>query len=168
MIGRGQRLTAKRPARDADPAGGEAMAKVRLHQVNLITHNMRESLAFYRRLGLDFPEGDVWESGGHLHHARAEAASEVSLEFESRELAHAYNAGFGAARGRVVVGLALDSREAVDTLWEELISEGAQGLQPPFDAFWGARYAIVEDPDGNQVGLMSPVDPARRSPPPDL
>ena len=38
--------------------------------------------------------------------------------------------------------------------------------QPPFDAFWGARYAIVEDPDGNSVGLMSPVDPTRRSPMP--
>jgi predicted enzyme related to lactoylglutathione lyase len=27
--------------------------------------------------------------------------------------------------------------------------------QPPYDAFWGSRYAIVEDPDGNPVGLMS-------------
>lgn len=27
----------------------------------------------------------------------------------------------------------------------------------------GARYAIVEDPDGNYVGVMSPSDPARRA-----
>ena len=27
---------------------------------------------------------------------------------------------------------------------------------------------IVEDPDGNPVSLSSPVDPARRSPPPEL
>jgi uncharacterized glyoxalase superfamily protein PhnB len=39
-------------------------------------------------------------------------------------------------------------------------------LQPPWDAFWGARYAIVEDPDGIAVGLMSPISPDRRSPPP--
>ena len=38
--------------------------------------------------------------------------------------------------------------------------------QPPFDAFWGARYAIVADPDGNDVGLMSPIDESRRTWPP--
>jgi uncharacterized glyoxalase superfamily protein PhnB len=36
--------------------------------------------------------------------------------------------------------------------------------QPPYDAFWGARYAVVSDPDGNAVGIMSPIDPDRRSP----
>jgi hypothetical protein len=40
--------------------------------------------------------------------------------------------------------------------------------QPPFDAFWGARYAIVEDPDGNHIGLMSPSDPALRTAPPKV
>ena len=41
--------------------------------------------------------------------------------------------------------------------------------QQPYDAFWGARYAVVQDPDGNPVGIMSPIDPDRRSqqsPPP--
>jgi len=44
----------------------------------------------------------------------------------------------------------------------------------PFDAFWGARYAIVlgaryaivEDPDGVAVGLMSPSSAEHRRPPP--
>lgn len=50
--------------------------------------------------------------------------------------------------------------------YAELTAAGYAGLQPPCDTFWGARYAIVEDPDGNHVGLMSPLDPARRSRPP--
>jgi hypothetical protein len=33
------------------------------------------------------------------------------------------------------------------------------------DAFFGARYAVVLDPDGNAVGLMGPTDPAARSMP---
>jgi uncharacterized glyoxalase superfamily protein PhnB len=45
-------------------------------------------------------------------------------------------------------------------------SAGYRGLQLPFDAFWGARYAIVEDPDGIAIGLMSPIDPTRRTAPP--
>ena len=35
---------------------------------------------------------------------------------------------------------------------------------PPFDAFWGSRYAEVCDPDGNVLGFHSPADHARRPP----
>jgi uncharacterized glyoxalase superfamily protein PhnB len=144
------------------------MGAARFNQVNLVVRDMPESLAFYRRLGLDIPENAVWESGGHAHHASAKTGGDVDLEFDSVKLAHVYNHGFAAERGRVVIGVGLESREAVDALWDALLAEGAQGLQPPYDTFWGARYAIVEDPDGNPVGLMSPSDPARRSPPPEL
>jgi Glyoxalase/Bleomycin resistance protein/Dioxygenase superfamily len=66
----------------------------------------------------------------------------------------------------VVIGFALPSRAAVDDRHAELTSAGYRGRQPPFDAFWGARYAIVADPDGNDVGLMSPIDESRRTRPP--
>jgi uncharacterized glyoxalase superfamily protein PhnB len=66
-----------------------------------------------------------------------------------------------------VIGFALESREAVDDRYAELTSAGYQARQPPFDAFWGARYAIVADPDGNDVGLMSPIEDARRFSPPE-
>lgn len=144
------------------------MAGTRFTQINLVVRNLDQTLGFYRRLGVEIPHDGVWRSGEHAHHAKAAGGGEVDLEFDSRPLAHAYNQGFAAERGRVVIGLELESREAVDRLWDEIIAEGAQGLQPPYDAFWGARYAIVEDPDGNPVGLASPVDPARRSAPPDL
>ena len=58
------------------------------------------------------------------------------------------------------------TREDVDDLYAELTSAGYVGQQAPYDAFWGARYAIVEDPSGNSVGLMSPIDEARRAAPP--
>jgi hypothetical protein len=41
------------------------------------------------------------------------------------------------------------------------------GQRLPFDAFWGAPYAIVAAPDDNDVGLMSPIDEARRLWPPE-
>ena len=142
------------------------MATARFCQINLVAHDMKATLAFYRRLGLEIPEAAVWESGGAPHHATMDGSGAVDLEFDSRRLAHAYNSGFAAERGRVVIGVELESREAVDALWASLLEESVQGLQPPYDAFWGARLAIVEDPDGNPVSLTSPVDPARRAPPP--
>ena len=65
-----------------------------------------------------------------------------------------------------MVGFFFDSREAVDECYADLTGAGYDGRQPPFDAFWGARYAIVADPDGHDVGLMSPMDEERRSWPP--
>jgi len=144
------------------------MAGARFSQINLVVHDMQATLAFYRRLGIELPEGDVWETKSGAHHANGAASDNVGFELDSRKLAHAYNRGFAAERGRVMIGVELESREAVDLLWTELLEEGVQGLQPPYDAFWGARYAIVEDPDGNPVGLQSPNDASRRSAPPEL
>ena len=141
------------------------MARAVFDQVNIVARDMAATLAFYRSAGLDIP--DVWTTKGGAHHARTEQDG-ADLEFDSHALARAYNEGFAAERANVVIGLSVESREAVDDTYRRLVSEGHQGLQIPFDAFWGARYAIVEDPDGNPVGLMSPVDPARRTPPPEV
>jgi hypothetical protein len=32
-----------------------------------------------------------------------------------------------------------------------------RGDREPWDAFWGQRYARVEDPDGNVVDLFAPL-----------
>jgi uncharacterized glyoxalase superfamily protein PhnB len=138
------------------------------HQINLVCHDLDATIAFYRMVGLDIPEDAAWRTASGPHHVRLGAAGTVDLDADSHALARAYNSGFSAERGRVVIGVHLDDSEAVDALWENLLAQGVQGLQAPFDAFWGARYAIVEDPDGNPVGLMSPTDPAKRSPPPDV
>lgn len=57
------------------------------------------------------------------------------------------------------------SRERVDEIFADLVGAGYRGQQQPCDAFWGPRYAVVEDPDGHAVGIMSPIDPNRRRDP---
>ena len=54
---------------------------------------------------------------------------------------------------------------AVDAKYDDLTSAGYSAQQPPHDALMGARYAVVVDPDGNSVGLMGPIDPARKAVP---
>ncbi|HTO09677.1 MAG TPA: VOC family protein, partial [Myxococcota bacterium] len=69
---------------------------------------------------------------------------------------------------RIVLTFHVPAREDVDRIHGKLTGLGHRSSQPPFDAFWGARYAIVEDPDGTHVGIMSPSDPELRRAPPDL
>jgi uncharacterized glyoxalase superfamily protein PhnB len=86
------------------------------------------------------------------------------LELDSLKSANIWHAGWreNGEHCRAVMGFALPSREAVDERYAELTAAGYTGRQPPYDAFWGARYAIVEDPNGIDVGLMSPIDPQRK------
>jgi uncharacterized glyoxalase superfamily protein PhnB len=51
-------------------------------------------------------------------------------------------------------GLAFDFTE-VDSLYAELTGAGYAGHLEPWDAFWGQRYAVVKDPDGNDVALFA-------------
>ncbi len=137
-----------------------------LDQLNIVVRDMDAAVAFYRRLGIEIPDTlPEWQS----HHRTAAMGDEVDLDLDSTAFASQWDAGWPASRPGVVVGFRLATREDVDELYEELTGAGHVGQQAPTDAFWGARYAIVEDPSGNAVGLMSPVDPARRtrpSPPP--
>lgn len=135
-----------------------------LHMLNVVVGDMAAALDFYRRLGVAVPGPDEAASG----HLQLRMPGGFSLELDTAESARMWHAGWRAdpASVNVVIGFALPDREAVDERYAELIAAGYRGRQPPFDAFWGARYAIVADPDGNDVGLMSPVDESRRSWPP--
>jgi catechol 2,3-dioxygenase-like lactoylglutathione lyase family enzyme len=135
--------------------------------VNLFCKDMVASVAFYRRLGLDVDDGHPWSG----HHIEVPMANGVQLELDSVELTTKYNAGFvepAAGGSRNVIVFHLPTREAVDLTFTELTAAGHPGHLAPVDAFWGARYAVVDDPDGNAVGLMSPVDPELRAEPPAL
>ena len=135
-----------------------------LHMLNLVVGDMPASLEFYRRLGVAAPDGGD-AAGAHV---QLRMPGGFSLELDTAESARLWHAAWraGPASPTVVIGFSLPDREAVDERYAELTSAGYAGRQPPFDAFWGARYAIVADPDGNDVGLMSPIDESRRTWPP--
>jgi uncharacterized glyoxalase superfamily protein PhnB len=140
-----------------------------LDQVNIIASDLRRSLDFYHRVGASFPR-PLESRAGELFHASSDSEGGAHLEVDSPNFAPVWNAGWAERTdliGRVVLGFRLPTREAVDERFEQLTSAGYGPLQPPFDAFWGARYAIVEDPDGIAVGLMSPIDPPRQTRPPE-
>jgi catechol 2,3-dioxygenase-like lactoylglutathione lyase family enzyme len=143
----------------AKPGGGKLTNdSPNLDQLSLVVSDMAAAVTFYRRLGLDIPDTDP---AFQVHHRSAHLPGGVDLDFDSPEFARHWNVGWRT--GRAVIGFKVSSRERVDSLYSELTAFGYVGQQPPYDAFWGARYAIVEDPDGNAVGIMSPVDADRRS-----
>ncbi len=140
-------------------------SRVRFDQVNLVVRDMDATLKFYRALGVEVPDGfGEWPPGSGARHVEASFPSGMTLEFDNLPMAKIWHTGWrdGDHHSKSVLSCKLTSREAVDERYAELTAAGYTGCQPPYDAFWGARYAIVEDPDGNDVGLMSPIDPNRK------
>jgi uncharacterized glyoxalase superfamily protein PhnB len=137
-------------------------AGVRIAQVTLVVGSTEASAEFYRRVGLAVPDE---EPGVHVEIPQDRAP--VSLELDAVGSASLWNASWRHGTGtNVVIGVSVLTRDDVDAVYADLTGAGAPAVQPPFDAFWGGRYAIVADPDGNQVGLMSPVDRDRATWPP--
>jgi uncharacterized glyoxalase superfamily protein PhnB len=125
-------------------------------QLNIVVADMAAALGFYRRLGLSpttTPDGA---------HAEASLPGGLSIEWDAAEFAAVWDSGSrGPRAGSTVLGFSVATRDAVDDLFAGLTSAGYHGRQVPYDAFWGSRYAIVDDPDGNGVGLMSPIEADR-------
>ena len=122
------------------------MSKVTgVNQFDLVVGNMEASVSFYRLLGLE------------VHHDNPDhvqvAVPGFDLELDSASSVTSWNRGW--KRGMGILGFEIDTRDGVDELYAKLLEAGHTGQQEPYDAPWGRRYAVIEDPDGNAVGLMS-------------
>lgn len=131
------------------------------NQLNLVVRDMDATVAFYRRLGLAI------EAEPGAQHVAVTMPNGMLVEFDSTDFVPQWDAGWlGSTGGSTVFGFGVPTRDAVDRVYADLTGVGYRAHQPPYDAFWGARYAMVEDPDGNAVGVMSPIEDAHRSWPP--
>ena len=140
------------------------MTQIRLDQVNLVARDVAAAVDFYRTLGVQVAEtAPPWDR----HHRNVATGGDLDMDIDSSTFAAQWDAGWHAGDAGVVIGFRVDSREAVDEVYERVTAAGYAGHQAPYDAFWGSRYAVVADPDGNAVGIMSPRDSAFVSAPPD-
>jgi uncharacterized glyoxalase superfamily protein PhnB len=130
-------------------------------QINLVVADMSRTVAFYRLLGVAIDEP------AEPPHVAVTFANGVTLEFDLNTSIENWDAGWSGATGsNAVMGFHMDSTEQVNEVFDALVAAGHRAHQRPFGAFWGGRYAIVDDPDGHPVGLMGPIDDSRRHWPP--
>jgi catechol 2,3-dioxygenase-like lactoylglutathione lyase family enzyme len=120
--------------------------------IGMVVQDMARSLAFYRLLGLDIPPDADGEP-----HVETTLPSGLRLAWDTVETVRSFDPEWVAPSGSPRVGLAflLDSAEDVDGAYDELVSAGYEGHKAPWDAFWGQRYAVIHDPDGNSVDLFA-------------
>lgn len=125
---------------------------LQLMVINLFVHDMGRSLEFYGRLGVEFPEG---AEAAAAEHVEVTMESGLVLALDAIEFIRGYDAGFREPAGGSPNSIEfwLGSPAEVDARYAEMTGYGYDGHGPPFDASWGLRYALIDDPDGNTVAL---------------
>jgi uncharacterized glyoxalase superfamily protein PhnB len=133
------------------------MSKPQLDLIGVVIEDMARSLAFYRQLGVDLPaDADAQP------HVEVTLPGGMRLAWDTIETVRSFDSDFPSPSGSSAIGLAfrLDTAAEVDDTYQQLVAAGCDVHKAPWDAPWGQRYALIHDPDGNNVDLFAPLGSA--------
>jgi uncharacterized glyoxalase superfamily protein PhnB len=124
----------------------------KLDVFGIVVSDMARSVAFYRRLGLEFPEGAENEP-----HVEAQLAGGIRFALDTEEVMRMFDPEWTRPTNGHAHGGAFhcESSEEVDRIYRELLEAGGSPHKEPWDAFWGQRYAQLKDPDGTVIDLYA-------------
>ena len=124
----------------------------RISLFGLVANDLPETLAFYRRLGVPIPP----DADGQPH-VEVTLAEGLRLAWDTVETIRSFDPDWTPPTGghRFAIAFEYPDSAAVDQAYAELVAAGYHGHLEPWDAFWGQRYAVVRDPDGNAVDLFA-------------
>ncbi|GIG58531.1 glyoxalase [Longispora fulva] len=122
--------------------------------VGIVVADMARTLAFYRRLGLDLPAAADSEP-----HVEYDLPGGFKLVWDTVDVVRSFDPDWTAPVGghRTSLAFRFADPAEVDGAYADLVAEGYRGHKEPWDAFWGQRYAVLLDPDGNGVDLLAPL-----------
>lgn len=126
-----------------------------LKMVGVIVADMGRAVEFYRRLGLEFPE-DCEE----LEHVEVTMGGLTFFLNTKRSNAKWDPAATKPSGGyRIILEFFLETGEALDAKYAEMIGFGYEGHCAPYDVSPDLRFAMVDDPDGNTILLSASLAP---------
>jgi predicted lactoylglutathione lyase len=127
-----------------------------LFMVGLVVQDMNKSVEFYRRLGLDIPEGSE-----EMTHVEVKMGNGLTFFLDSRP--SRWDPGFVGKNdsGRreasenysSVLEFYLKTQAAVEAKYAELTGFGYQGRRAPYKTSFGMYFSLIDDPDGNTLLL---------------
>ncbi|HEX9804481.1 MAG TPA: VOC family protein [Candidatus Dojkabacteria bacterium] len=123
---------------------------MKLNAVAVSSNNIEKTIEFYRILGFEFP--DLNENEDHIESTNSDA---VKLMIDSKSLLKEIIGEMPKPANHSSFAIQYDSPEKVNKIVKDIESKNFKLVKKPWDAFWGQRYAIVEDPDGYKVDLYA-------------
>jgi len=120
-----------------------------LNAIGIVASDSARSIAFYRLLGVDFPE----HGEGHIE---ATLPNGVRFMLDSEEVVLSFRPDWTREIGnQLALAFECATPAEVDELYARVAAAGFQAEKEPWDAFWGQRYGQLRDPDGVPVDLFA-------------
>lgn len=121
-----------------------------LEYIGMVAKDMAATLQFYRLLGLSIPDGAEQEDHVEV------ALPGIRVAWDAETLIRSIDPEWTTPSGqRIGIGFKCENSAEVDDLYRRVTEAGYAGYKAPWDAFWGQRYAVVTDPDGNHIDLFA-------------
>jgi catechol 2,3-dioxygenase-like lactoylglutathione lyase family enzyme len=121
-----------------------------LNAIGIVASDMTRSISFYRLLGLEVPETP---DEGHVD---TFLPNGVRLMLDTEDVVKSFRPDWSRATGnQFSLAFECGSPAEVDETYERVVAAGFHGEKEPWDAFWGQRYAQLQDPDGVGVDLYA-------------
>jgi catechol 2,3-dioxygenase-like lactoylglutathione lyase family enzyme len=121
-----------------------------LNAIGIVASNMGRSISFYRLLGVDVPETP---DEGHVD---TFLPNGVRFMLDTEDVIRSFRPDWKRETGnQLALAFECSSPSEVDEVYRRAVDAGFHGEKEPWDAFWGQRYAQLQDPDGIGVDLYA-------------
>lgn len=122
------------------------MTAPRFTMVVLLIDDLPRSLAFYRRLGVEFPADAERRTD-----VQVPLGDEHQLVLTTQFVRNDPDRREPSGGARILLEFFVDGDPAVDAKFAELTGAGYRGRRAPWRTSFDAYMCMVDDPDGNTV-----------------
>lgn len=125
------------------------IGNMKLDMIGIITKDIKKAVEFYETLGfktIDSSSEDYIELDNN--------GVRISLN-TAKMVANIYGYEPVTVGDKIELAFLCDSTIEVDALYNKMVTAGYESFKAPWDAFWGQRYAIIKDIDGNLLSLFA-------------
>lgn len=123
---------------------------MKLNAVGVTSSDLAQTKSFYNLLGFVFPPSE------HEGHIETEITStSAKLMIDKKSVVKDIIGEDPKPGNHSMFAVEYDSSDEVNNVAQALKDAGFTVVKEPWDAFWGQRYSVVEDPDGYRVDLYA-------------
>jgi uncharacterized glyoxalase superfamily protein PhnB len=124
---------------------------MKLNAVGVTSTNLKKTTQFYSLLGFQFPKFGADEQ----HVESIPQKGEAKLMIDHQAMIKEILGETPQPGNHSSFAVQYDSANELDEVFQKAKAAGFKVVKAPWDAFWGQRYAILEDPDGYKVDLYA-------------
>ena len=118
----------------------------------MITSVRVATAKFYSILGFEFEN-----PSGQKQHLEAKRADGARLMIDSVEMIESILGQMPTPSNHSTFAIEYETPEQIDNVAADLLEQKYKVIRQPWDAVWGQRYCIVEDPDGYRIDLFCKI-----------